>query len=114
MEIILSDKPDKTFTPFDRFAQIQESQGKTLQNLLMEFTTLRSSNLEKIKRFQIKENDLAKTGYHPALGTVTLQELIATWVVHDLNHIGQIVRVMAKQYKAEVGPFAEYLRILHS
>ncbi len=113
-EIILSDRPDKTFTPFDRFAQFQESQGKTLDDLLTEFHNLRKTNIEKLKSFQITKEDLSKTGQHPALGTVSLRELLATWVVHDLNHIAQIARVMAKQYKDEVGAFSEYLRILHT
>ena len=113
-EIILSNKSDKTFEPFDRFAQLRVSEGKSMGQLLDEFTALRKVALNKLKSFNLQENDLSKTGTHPALGTVTLQELFATWTVHDLSHLAQVSRVMAKQYKDEVGPFSEYLTILRT
>lgn len=112
MEIILSDKPDKTFEPYDRFAQFRESEGKTLNQLLAEFTTLRADNLEILKSKNLQEKDLLKTGNHPSFGPVTLQQLLSTWTVHDLSHIAQITRVMCKQYKEEVGPWINYLPIL--
>lgn len=113
IEIILSDRTDKTFKPFDRFAQFRESEGKTLRQLLGEFKTLRSRNIERIRSKGLTGSDLAKEGRHPDFGTVTLQQLLSTWTVHDLNHIAQISRVMAKQYEMEVGPWKEYLGILN-
>lgn len=112
MEIILSDGPDKTFKPYDRFAQFEESKGKTLDQLLVEFKSLRKENMRLLKSKKLDEKDLAKTAAHPSLGTVTLQQLLATWTVHDLSHIAQITRVMCKQYKEEVGPWVNYLPIL--
>jgi uncharacterized damage-inducible protein DinB len=113
LKIILSAQADKKFAPFDRFAQFQESRGKTLSDLLQEFKALRKANLKELSRLNVKEEDFQKTGIHPSLGQVTLSQLLSTWVAHDLGHIGQIVRVMAKQYKTEVGPWQEYLPIMH-
>jgi len=110
--VILSAHADKRFTPFDRFAQVTESEGKSLQELLDTFKALRAENLEYLRSKKLSNEDLEKTGIHPAFGEVTLKQLLATWVVHDLNHISQISRVMAKQYKEAVGPWIEYLRIL--
>ena len=112
IEIILSDNPDKNFKPFDRFAQFEESKGKSLKDLLGEFMMLRIMNLEKLKAKNITEADLDKKGIHPVFGEVTLRQLLSTWVVHDLNHLAQVTRVMAYQYKDNVGPWSEYLRIL--
>lgn len=112
MEIILSGDQAKEFTRFDRFAQFENSKGKSLQELLDEFKMLRKENLQKLKSKNISETDLDKTGIHPAFGEVSLKQLLATWVVHDLNHIVQISRVMAKQYKVAVGPWIEYLGVL--
>ena len=112
MEIILSDKPDKIFERYDRFAQFKDSEGKTLNQLLAEFKTLREKNLEILKSKNLQEDDLLKTGMHPSFGAVTLKQLLSTWTVHDLSHIAQITRVMCKQYKEEVGPWVNYLPIL--
>ena len=112
MEIILSEKTDKTFTPFDRFAQFEKSKGKTLIQLLDEFKSLRLENINLLKSKELTNQDLERTGVHPAFGEITLSQLLSTWTVHDLNHIAQISRVMENQYKAEVGPWAAYLRIL--
>ena len=112
MEIILSDKPDKTFEPFDRFAQFEESKGKSLTQLLDEFKRLRHSNIEHLRSKNLTDQNNEEKGIHPAFGEITLSQLLSTWTVHDLNHIAQISRVMAKQYKAEVGPWVEYLKIL--
>ena len=113
MQIILSDNEDKTFKPFDRFAQFEDSKGKNLGDLLEEFEMLRSRNLNTLISTNIETEQLKSKGVHPALGEVTLKELLSTWVVHDLGHIGQITRVMAKQYKDEVGPWREYLGVLN-
>lgn len=111
-EIILSDKSVKIFAPFDRFAQFKESKGKSISQLLDEFQNLRKQNLIVLKSKDLKSDDLKKIGIHPAFGEVTLQQLLAAWVAHDLGHIAQISRVMAKQYKEEVGPWREYIPIL--
>jgi len=112
--IILSSDGNKTFAPFDRFAQFKDSRGKTLQQLLEEFQELRTSNLQILKDLQINNSDMKKTGIHPSFGQVTLEQLLSTWVVHDLNHLSQISRVLAKQYKDSVGSWEAYLRILKS
>ena len=111
-EIILSSNADKRFTSFDRFAQLKESQGKSLVQLLEEFKMLRTKNLEQLRNKKLTEADLMQTGLHPAFGEVTLHQLLATWVVHDLNHLAQICRVMANQYREDVGPWTAYLGIL--
>ncbi len=112
MQLILSDQPDKTFTPFDRFAQLEASKGKTITQLLSEFKTLRHNNIALLKAKNLSQADLNKKGIHPALGEVTLAQLLATWTAHDLGHIAQMCRVMARQYKQEVGPWKEYLSIV--
>ncbi|MFN8295083.1 MAG: DinB family protein [Chitinophagales bacterium] len=112
IEIILSDKTDKTFTSFDRFAQFEESKGKTIAALLAEFKSLREKNIKHLQSLHLTKNDYKRNGVHPVFGEVTLEQLVATWTVHDLNHIAQITRVMAKQYKSATGPWIEYLPIL--
>ena len=112
MEIILAQKPNSEFEPFDRFAQFTASKGKTLAQLLAEFTALRTHNLSQLRSKNLSEKDFALIGKHPTLGSATLAQLIATWVVHDLNHLAQISRIMAKQYNNEVGPWYAYLGIL--
>lgn len=112
IEIILSNKEERTFEPFDRFAQERDSFGKTINDLLNEFERLREANLFSLKTKNITEEDLDRKGIHPALGEVTLKNLLSTWLAHDLGHIAQINRVMAKQYKQEVGPWTEYIGIL--
>ncbi|MBL7724615.1 MAG: DinB family protein [Chitinophagaceae bacterium] len=102
-----------SFEPYDRFAQFEESKGKNLLQLLDEFEQLRNENLTWLKSLELKEADFDKKGMHPALGEVTLRNLLATWVVHDLTHIAQITRVMTKQYKEEIGPWTEFFRILN-
>lgn len=112
-KIILSDKTDKNFETFDRFAQFKNSQGKSINNLILEFASLREANLEELKSLGINEIDLNKTGNHPAFGAVSLRQVLACWVAHDLSHIAQISRVMAKHYKEDIGPFVQYLRIMN-
>jgi hypothetical protein len=113
-EIILSDEADKEFEPFDRFAMFDDSKGKTIHELLSEFEDLRRQNIEQLRSMQITEADFDKTGLHPNLGVVTLRQLISTWVAHDLDHLGQISGIMARQYKEEVGPWREFLGILET
>ncbi|MEO5682763.1 MAG: DinB family protein [Chitinophagaceae bacterium] len=112
--IILSTQPDKKFEPFDRFAQMQQSQENTLEQLLDEFSALREANIAWLRSGKITTNDFTKKGIHPVFGEVTLSQLLATWTVHDLNHIAQISRVMAAQYKEAVGPWTAFLKILQS
>jgi uncharacterized damage-inducible protein DinB len=111
-EIILENDLDKKFESFDRFAQFENSKGKSLNQLLDEFEKLRIENLNKLKQMDLSTENLTLEGIHPEFGPVTLKQLLATWVAHDLNHIAQISRVMAKQFKTEVGPWKEYLGIL--
>ena len=112
MRIILSDAVEKVFGPFDRFAQFNEDQTRPLAVLLDEFKMLRTQNLEEMQAMHIGDEQLSMTALHPALGSVTLSQLIASWTTHDLGHIAQISRVLAKQYTAEVGPWKAYLSIL--
>src|SRR5258706_13843023 len=112
MEIILSEKNDKRFQPFDRFAQFEESKGKSLAQLLDEFKSLSEKNIEHLRLKKLTDKNLKANGIHPVFGEVTLSQLFSAWVVHDLNHIAQICRVMAKQYEAEVGPWVANLKIL--
>lgn len=102
----------KEFTPFDRFAQFENSKGKSIQELLQEFKDLRAKNIAYLTSLHLSKEDLQQIGYHPEFGEVTLQQLLATWTVHDLEHISQIARVLAKQYKEEAGPWVAYLSIL--
>ncbi len=112
-KIILSNQYDKTFTPFNRFAQLNDKRNLPIHTLIEEFKILRLHNLAELNALNVDdETTLAEIGIHPEFGEVTLQQLLATWTVHDLGHIAQISRVMAKQYKNEVGPWIEYIRIL--
>ena len=111
-EIILAQGTNRRFTPFDRFAQFRESQGKSLEDLLEEFGRLRTENLKKLSDWRLTESQLALEGEHPELGAVTLRQLLASWVAHDLGHIAQSARVMAKQYREAIGPWRAYLTIV--
>ncbi len=113
IKMILEHGPSKTFVPYNRFAMFEESKGKGLSQLLDEFEKLRKKNMEWFRSLQLSEADLDKKGLHPQFGEVTLRQLLSTWVVHDLTHMAQITRVMAKQYKEAVGPWAEFFRVLH-
>jgi hypothetical protein len=110
--MILEHGVSKTFVPYDRFAQCEESKGKALQQLLNEFEALRMKNMEWFRSLNLSEADLDRQGTHPVLGQVTLRQLLSTWVIHDLTHIAQTTRVMAKQYKDEMGPWIEFFRIM--
>lgn len=111
-KIILQHGDSKPFDPFDRNAQFRYSQGKSLHQLLDEFARLRSQSLEQLRAFNLRPEDLNRRGKHPALGTVTLSELLATWVAHDLTHLHQVSRILAHQYREAVGPFRQYLGVL--
>jgi hypothetical protein len=110
--IILAQGNDRTFVPFDRFAQFENSKGKSLTQLLDEFERLRTENVYVLRSWNLSGEQLELKGMHPELGEVTLRQLLATWVVHDLNHIRQVATVMAKRYESEVGVWKEYLSIL--
>jgi len=111
-QIILAQGANRRFTPFDRFAQFRESEGKSLATLLDEFAQLRAQNLATLAAWRLTDAQLALEGEHPQFGAVTLRQLLSTWVAHDLGHIAQIARVMAKQYREAVGPWREYLPVL--
>lgn len=110
--IILDHGTSRPFEPFDRFAQLQSSQGKSLSQLLDEFSALRARNLVELAKLGLGPEMWGKEGRHPDFGVVTLGQLLSTWVVHDLGHLGQISRVLAKCYGEEVGPWRAYLRVL--
>jgi hypothetical protein len=110
--VILEHGEAETFEPFDRFAQFAESKGKSLVDLLSEFAITRSASLATLREWNLTPADLERRGRHPEFGVVTLRQLLSTWVAHDLGHIAQAARVMAKQYGAEVGPWSAYLPIL--
>ncbi len=110
--VIRAGGPDATFAPYDRFRHRERNKDRTLASLLDEFATLRAASLEELRSWHLAEADLDQAATHPALGRVTLRQLLATWVVHDLGHIAQITRVMAKQYREEIGPWEAYLPIV--
>lgn len=111
-QIILAQGANRRFEPYDRFAQVRESAGKSLAQLLDEFAELRAANLATLRSWDLGDAQLALEGEHPSLGTVTLRQLLSTWVVHDLGHLAQTSRVLAKQYREAVGPWREYLPVL--
>jgi hypothetical protein len=110
--IILGDDPDRRFRPFDRFRHLRERRGDSVGALLDRFAELRAANLASLRALAPTPEDLARTGVHPEFGTVTLRQLLATWVAHDLSHVAQIARTMATQYRDAVGPWAAYLSVL--
>lgn len=112
LRIILENGESRPFDPFDRFAQFRASQGKSLEQLLDEFAHLRDENLAHLQSLNLRQEDLKRRGRHPALGVVTLAELLASWVVHDLTHLHQLSCVMAHQYRDAVGPWSAYLGVL--
>ena len=110
--IILAQGTERRFTPYDRFAQFRESQGKSLAELLDEFARLRAENLATLGGWRLTDAQLALEGEHPEFGPVTLRQLLATWVAHDLGHVAQAARVMAKQYREAIGPWRGYLPVM--
>jgi hypothetical protein len=111
--IILEHGETRPFEKFDRFAMYEKSKGKSLQELLARFEQLRGESLRQLDEMNLTPELLQKQGTHPALGVVTLSQLLSAWVVHDLGHLRQIVRTMAKQYSDAVGPWTAYLTILN-
>jgi hypothetical protein len=112
VEHLLAHGDAVAFPPFDREAMFQASRGRTLAELLDEFATLRAANLERLQALALTPADLSRRGRHPEFGVVTLGQHLATWVAHDLSHIGQVVRVMGRQYSEAVGPWIAYLPML--
>lgn len=112
MNIVLEQGSNRHFAVFDRFAQFEESKGKTIQNLLDEFASVRSENLVILKKRNPDDEKLLLRGIHPKFGEVTLSQLLSTWTVHDLVHISQISVTMARQYKKAIGPWIEYINTL--
>jgi hypothetical protein len=110
--IILGQGPDRRFEPYDRFRHRRRNAGRTLESLLAEFSRLRAANLELLRSWRLAGVELDLQGEHPSLGPVTLRQLLAAWVVHDLGHLAQIARVMAKQYRSEVGPWVPFMPVL--
>jgi len=110
--IILAQGAERRFAPVDRFAQYEESRGKTTEQLLDEFAALRSENLATLRAWRLSDAQLALEGEHPAFGRVSLRQLLSTWVAHDLGHIAQTSRVLAKQYREAVGPWVAFLPVL--
>jgi len=112
VKMILEFGETRAFEKFDRLGQVRESQGKSLGQLLDEFSSVRSKNLVELRALNLQQEDLDKRGLHPALGIVTLSQLIATWAAHDLTHLHQLSRIMAYQYREAVGPWNVYLGVM--
>ena len=110
--IILAQGPDVRFEPYDRFRHRARNSGRSPESLLAEFARLRAANLQQLESWKLTATELDLPGEHPSLGRVTLRQLLAAWVVHDLGHLAQVARVMAKQYKDEVGPWVPFLPVL--
>lgn len=109
---ILQSGETRTFDPFDRLGQEREIRGKTLTQLLDEFTRVRAENLNELRALNLQPEDLHRRGQHPSFGAVTLSQLLSTWAVHDLTHLHQLSRIMAHQYREAVGPWSVYLGVL--
>ena len=110
--MILEHGEARSFEPFDRFAQMKGRQNEPLEKLLDDFASLRKESLSALRAMNLQPEDLGRRGRHPALGVVTLSELLAAWAVHDLTHLHQLSRVMAHQYREAVGPWSVYLGVL--
>ena len=110
--LILEHGANRRFAPFDRTGMFGESAGKSLVQLLDDFAHLRTENLSTLAGWRLTDSQLALEGEHPEFGPVTLRQLLATWVTHDLGHVAQIARVMAKQYRDDIGPWRAYLPIV--
>ena len=111
--LILARSGARAFEPYDRFRHRERNAGRALDSLLEEFARLRKGNLEVLTGWELTESQLELTGEHPSLGRVTLRQLLAAWVVHDLGHLAQMARVMAKQYREEIGPWSAYLPVVN-
>lgn len=111
--VILEQGADRRFPPFDRFAQLREGARRPVEEELDEFARLRAESLATLAGWRLADEQLALTGEHPEFGAVTLRQLLATWVAHDLSHVAQVARVMAKQYRGAVGPWSAYLSVMN-
>lgn len=114
VRLILEQGPEAVFEPYDRFRHQQRNSDRSLDSLLDEFESLRAANVDELSSLSLDAADLDRKGRHPDFGEVSLRQLIASWVVHDLGHIAQITRVMSGRYKEEVGPWHAYLPVLHA
>jgi len=114
LRIVLEKGTAQAFTPFDRFAMFQASEARTLGEMMETLAALRQENLRELDRLQLRPQHLDLQGRHPELGVVTVRQLLSTWVAHDLDHVVQIARVLARRYAGEVGPWTAYLRVLRS
>ncbi len=112
MRIILEHGANRTFDPFDQDGQFREEEHRPLPELINEFRRIRLSNLDELRAMNLTVAELEWNGRHPAFGLVTARQLLATWTAHDLGHIVQINRVMAKRYKTDVGPWTQYLSVM--
>jgi len=110
--IILARGPDPRFEPYDRFRHRKRNAGRSLAGLLQEFARLRAANLDLLRSWKLTDTELDLPGIHPTFGPVTLRQLLAAWVVHDLGHVAQVTRVMAKQYRDAVGPWVPFMPVL--
>ncbi len=113
VRVILACGETRPFPPFDREGNFGELPNKSLEGLLDEFAEARAQSLQQLSEFNLQPQDLEKRGTHPALGSVTLSQLLATWAAHDLTHLHQISRVMAHQYRDAVGPWSKFLGVMH-
>jgi hypothetical protein len=113
LRLILGSWEAREFEPFDRMGHVREVHGRSLGDLLDDFARVRSDNLTDLRGLKLNEDDLDRRGLHPTLGSVTLSQLLATWAAHDLTHLHQISRIMAHQYREAVGPWSQYLGVLH-
>lgn len=111
--LILQHGESRAFEPFDMQGHLREIQGKLLPQLLDDFAQLRTHNVFELRAWKLQPQQLAKRGLHPALGSVTLSELLATWVSHDLTHLHQVSRILAYRYRDAVGPWKKYLGVMH-
>jgi hypothetical protein len=112
VNMVLQFGETRSFDPFDRRGHERETQNRSLPHVLDQFAALRSKNLSELRALNLRQEDLALRGRHPAFGAVTLSQLLATWAAHDLTHLHQISRVMAHQYREAVGPWKVYLGVL--
>ncbi len=112
-KMILESGESETFKPFDRLAQMRKPNTGTVDQLLDEFASLRSSNLRALAALNLQSEDLSLCGQHPTFGTVTLSQLLATWAMHDLTHLHQLTRILASQYRETVGPWSRFLGVMH-
>ncbi|RZK26518.1 MAG: DinB family protein [Flavobacterium sp.] len=113
IRIILSNQPNKILSSIDMAAHSILAKGSSIQDLIKRFSQLRESGIEELLAYDLDENDFEKTADHPEIGKINIQQLISTWVAHDLTHIAQIARIMARQTKGNVGSFEKYLKILN-